>query len=243
MPRFCFKKRIKKKNIVLITIILLIIIIVLILKYVSKNINPILMEYAKEEATRLSSIILNYSTKKNIENFNTDNLFIITKENESIKTIDFNSKEVNKLLTNITYDVQNYFKKIDEGDISTLELNYFNYSNKNNLKKGIIYEIPIGVLSGNSVISNIGPKIPVRINLYGEVLSKIDTKITNYGINNALIEVLVNINIKTRVILPFTSEIDNISISIPIAIKLIEGSVPNYYGISDGSKYYSIPLE
>lgn len=234
MPKFCFKKKIKKKHIVLITILLIILTINIILKYISNNINPILMEYAKEEATRLSSLILNNSTKKNLENFNTDNLFLITKEKDNIKTIDFNSKEVNKLLTNITYDIQDYFKKIEEGE-SDLNIN-------KNFKKGIIYEIPMGVLTNNSIISNIGPKIPVRINLYGEVISKIDTKITNYGINNALIEVFVNINIKTRVILPFTSEIDDISISIPIAIKLIEGSVPNYYG-GGNSKYYSIPLE
>ena len=242
MPRFYFKRKIKKKNIVLITILLIILMVSLLLKYISKNINPILMEYAREEATRLSSIILNNATKKNIEDFDIDNLFIITKEKENIKTIDFNSKEVNKLLTNITYYIQDYFKKIEDGEISELELTYFNYTNKNKLKKGIIYEIPIGSLSKNSILSNIGPKIPVRINLYGEVISKIDTKITNYGINNALIEVFVNLNIKTRVILPFTSEIDNISISVPIAIKLIEGNVPNYYG-GGNSKYYSIPLE
>ncbi len=243
MPRFSFKKKIKKKNIILITIIFIILLVFIILKYISNYVYPILMEYAKEEAARLTSIILNDATKKNIENFNIDNLFIITKEKDNIKTIDFNSKEVNSLLTSITYYVQDYFKKIEEGDLSNLELSYFNYYNKNNLKKGIIYEIPMGVLTKNSLLSNIGPKIPVRINLYGEVLSKITTKITNYGINNALIEVSVNIDIKTRVILPFTSEIDNISISIPIAIKLIEGTVPNYYGTSDSSKYYSIPLE
>ncbi len=237
MSKFYFKKKIKKKNIIIFTIISIIICVFLVLKIIGNKINPILMEYAKEEAIRLSSFILNESTKKNIENFNTNNLFIITKENDNIKTIDFNSKEVNNLLTNITYDIQSYFKKIEKGD--TLELDYLNKPNK----KGIIYEIPIGVLSGNSILSNIGPKIPVRINLYGEVISKIDTKITNYGINNALIEVFVNINIKTRVILPFTSEIDDISISIPIAIKLIEGNVPKFYGIGEGSKYYSIPLE
>ena len=243
MPKFNFKRKIKKKNIIIITIIFIIIIVVSMLKYISNNINPILLEYAKEEATRLSSIILNSATKKNINSFNTDDLFIITKEKDNIKTIDFNSKEVNNLLTNITYCIQDYFKKIEEGNLSNLELEYFNYYNKDKLKKGIIYEIPIGVLSNNSVLANLGPKIPVRINLYGEVISKIETKITNYGINNALIEVFVNINIKTRVILPFTSEIDDISIKVPIAIKLIEGNVPNYYGISDSSKSFSIPLE
>ena len=240
MPRFYFKKKIKKKNIILIIILLVIITVTLLLKTISSYVNPILMEYAKVEATKLSSIILNNATKKNIDNFNIENLFIITKEKDNIKTIDFNSKEVNKLLTNITYYIQDYFKKIEEGNLNDLELGY--YYDNNNLKKGIIYEIPIGALSGNSLLTNIGPKIPVKINLYGEIISKIETKITNYGINNALIEVFVNINIKTKVILPFTSEINDIKISIPIAIKLIEGNVPNYYGVK-GDSSFSIPLE
>ena len=237
MPRFYFKKKFKKKNIILITILLILLIVSFILKSISSYATPILMEYAKVEATKLTSIILNNATKKNIENFNIDKLFIITKEKDNIKTIDFDSKEVNRLLTNITYYIQDYFKKIEEGNLNDLELGYYN-----NLKKGIIYEIPIGALSGNSLLTNIGPKIPVKINLYGEIISKIETKITNYGINNALIEVFVNINVKTKVILPFTSEINDISISIPIAIKLIEGNVPNYYGVK-GESSFSIPLE
>lgn len=241
MPRFYFKKKFKKKDIFITIVLLIIIVLMIVLRYINRYITPILMEYAKVESTKLSSIIINDATKKNIENFNIDNLFIITKEGNNIKTIDFNSKEVNKLLTNITYCIQENFKKIEEGDIS-LELNYFNYD-KNRLKKGIIYEIPLGVLSSNSLLTNIGPKIPVRLNLYGEVISKIDTKITNYGINNALVEVFVNISIKTKVILPFTSNIDDINISIPLAIKLIEGSVPKYYGISDSTNQFRIPLE
>ena len=241
MPRFYSKKKFKKKDKLIIIVLLIILILMIVLKYINKYITPILMEYAKIESTKLSSIIINDATKKNIESFNIDSLFIITKEGNNIKTIDFNSREVNNLLTNITYNIQESFKKIEEGDTS-LELSYFN-SNKNNLKKGIIHEIPIGVLSNNSLLTNIGPKIPVRINLYGEVISKIDTKITNYGINNALVEVSINVDIKTKVILPFTSNIDNINISIPLSIKLIEGSVPKYYGITDSSNQFRIPLE
>lgn len=240
MPRFYFKKKIKCKYKILIIIFLILITGSIILKYINNKVMPILMEYASIESVKLTSIILNNATKDNIENIDINNLFIITKEENNIKTIDFNSVEVNKLLTSITTYIQKSFNYIENGDINLLNIPLLYNYNKDKLKKGIIYEIPIGVILNNSFLSNIGPKIPVRLNLYGEVISKVNTKITNYGINNALIEIFVDINIDTKVILPFTYKIKNVDVSIPIAIKLIEGNVPNYYG---SDKSLSIPFE
>jgi len=39
------------------------------------------------------------------------------------------------------------------------------------------------------LLSNLGPKIPVKFDLVGEVIINIETKITNYGINNAMMEI------------------------------------------------------
>lgn len=243
MPKFRFKKRLKIKNIIVIIIILLVISIINIFKYINNSFFPLLFEYAEVEVTKISSIILNDATKKNINNLDIDKLFIVTKELDSIKTIDFNSLEVNNLLTDITTSIQNSFKKIEQGDIDSLNIEALNSYNKDGLKKGIIYQIPFGVISKNILFSNLGPKIPVRLNLSGEILSNINTKITNYGINNALIEVSINIDINTRVLLPFTSKISTLKTSIPLAIKLIQGHVPNYYGINGESDSFSIPLE
>ena len=70
------------------------------------------------------------------------------------------------------------------------------------------------------------------------------TKITNYGINSALIEVNLEIKIKEKIILPITSKEIEVIQNTPIAIKLIQGTVPNYYsnGINK-NETFSIPLE
>ena len=52
----------------------------------------------------------------------------------------------------------------------------------------------------------------------------------DYGINNSIIEVVLNINLSIQVILPFTSKNIQISKNIPIETKIIEGKVPIYYG-------------
>ncbi len=243
MPRVHFKRRIKKRNLVIIITIFIMIGISSIFKYINNVVTPLLLNYASIEVSKISSIILNQATKENINNLNINNLFILVKENDLIKTIDFNSLEVNNLLTDITSTIQNSFKKIELGEINSLNIEALNSYNQDNLKKGIIYEIPSGIVSKNPLLSNLGPKIPVRISLYGEIISKVNTKITNYGINNALIEVSIDINMNTRVLLPFTSKVNSLSTNIPIAIKLIEGKVPEYYGMSGSSNSFSIPLE
>ena len=115
--------------------------------------------------------------------------------------------------------------------------------NINKLKKGIIYEIPLAYSYNNVFLSNISPKIPVKIHMIGNVNSNIRTKVTDYGINNALLEVYLDIEIELQVILPLlSSNIINKS-SIPIAIKMINGDIPKYYSSNEKNNSLSIPIE
>ena len=134
-------------------------------------------------------------------------------------------------------------KNLEEGNLDLLEASddVLIYYDKENLKKGIIFRIPSGIVFNNSLLTNIGPKIPVRFTLVGDVLSGINTKVTNYGINNALLEVSVNIKLTLKVILPISTKEVNVETNVPIAIKMIQGNVPNYYSNGLNSNF-SIPL-
>ena len=96
----------------------------------------------------------------------------------------------------------------------------------------------------NFLLNNRGPKIPVKLKILGDMEIKTDTKVTNYGINSAIIEISLDVTIKEKVILPITTKEITVTGTTPIAIKLIQGTVPNYY--ADGinkSQTFSIPLE
>ena len=74
--------------------------------------------------------------------------------------------------------------------------------------------------------------------------TKVNTNIKNYGINNALIEITLEIKVKEEVILPINTEEIIVTQSIPLAMKIIEGTVPNYYsGEINKSSTFSIPIE
>ena len=236
----------KKINFVIFIVIILIIMIVLTLNFISLKVNPVLLDYAQMEARKIASIIINDAVNQNITNdIDIEELFIITRDtNNEVKTIDFNPIIVNQILTETTILVQSNLRYLEQGKVDMLNLmnNALIDYNQDKLKQGIIYEIPSGVIFGNSFLANIGPKIPVQFSLVGDIVGYINTNVTDYGINNALIEVNIVLELSEQVILPFVSEKITIDTTIPVALKLIQGSVPNYYLNGFNSPSFALPI-
>ena len=242
--KFSFLK--KKINFVIFIVIILIIMIVLTLNFISLKVNPVLLDYAQMEARKIASIIINDAVNQKITNdIDIEELFIITRDtNNEVKTIDFNPIIVNQILTETTILVQSNLRYLEQGKVDMLNLmnNALIDYNQDKLKQGIIYEIPSGVIFGNSFLANIGPKIPVKFSLVGDIVGYINTNVTDYGINNALIEVNIVLELSEQVILPFVSEKITIDTTIPVALKLIQGSVPNYYLNGLNSPSFALPI-
>lgn len=238
----------KKFNIIILTVIMLILSLVMIFKFINKKVSQIIMNYAELEARKLATLVINSSINKNISNkIKSEEIFLITKDsNGQINTIDFNPSIVNSILTETTTVIQKELKKIEEGDVEAIKNFDIDYISSDKKKKqGIIFEIPSGLVFENAFFSNLGPKIPIKLNLVGDITSEITTQVTNYGINNALIEIRISIKLVEQVILPLTTDKIEIQNSVPIALKLIQGTVPNYYlnGISNSSNSLTIPTQ
>ncbi len=213
---------------------------------INKKVTPLMMIMAKEETNKISTIVINDAIKKQVvDGISFDKLFITTYENGEIATIDFDSVMVNKVLSTIVQTIQSNIKYLESGNIEMLDLssNVLAHYNQDRLKQGIIYEVPLGIVYNNSFLSNLSPKIPVRINLVGSIDSGVRTKVTNYGINNALIEVYVDVEVNLQVILPFQSGGSKVKTSVPLAIKMIRGKVPEYYANGKSGPSVSVPNE
>ncbi len=241
-----FNKHSKKSLFILIFSTLLVILVFL-FKFINNKVTPLILDYAELEARKLATLVINSAVSKNISNkIKSDEIFLITKDsNGEISTIDFNPATVNSVLTETTTIIQQELKKIEDGDIQEIENFDLNFISDDKLKDGIIFEIPSGVVFQNAFFANLGPKIPIKLSLAGDITSEITTQVTNYGINNALIEVRISIKLTEQVILPLTTDKIEIQSSIPIVLKLIQGTVPNYYlnGISNSSNSLTIPSE
>lgn len=235
-----------KKNLLIISLILCLVLSVFSLKWINKRISPILFNYAENEITKLSTIIINRAVNKQLANgMNLDELFhVVQNGNGEIQTIDFNPSIVNRVLNTTTNVILINLKAIEEGNINFIELPDI-FIEEDNLKKGIIYELPIGTITNNILLSNLGVKVPIKLNIIGSVESNIKTNIKEYGINNALLEVFVQIKVDELVNVPFISKKVTVTTNIPIAIKVVQGIVPKYYGgnLSKESNILSIPIE
>lgn len=217
-------------------IILLILPINLILNYINKKISPKLTNYAELEIRKISNLIITKSiTKEALEKLNINDIFIINRNNNNeILTVDLDTVKINNLIREATINIEENLKQLELGNINEY----------NEHKNGVVLEIPLGQIYNNFLLNSRGPKIPVKLKIIGDMEMETKTKVTNYGINSALIEVSLEIKIKEEVILPITSKEIEVTQTTPIAIKLIQGTVPNYYsnGINK-TETFSIPIE
>ncbi len=240
--------RIKKKNLFFILLLVTIISIFSLLFYISKKIEPILLETAELEVNKFSTIIVNKAISQVLEDkINANNIFEMSKnKNDEIQTIDFNPVIVNQILSVATTVVQSNLKLLESGELESIGVYDMDLSKNriNDLEKGIIMRIPMGVVSNNSLFSNLGPKIPIRLHYLGDVNSNITTNITQYGINNAMIEVGIHIEMTAQIILPLMTKKKVLDYNIPVVIKIVQGIVPSYYGngLLKDSAIYSLPF-
>lgn len=222
------KKKKKISNKILIIVILLILSIIYIFKIFNQKALPQFISYSEIETKKIvSNIISNTITEKITNSINMDDLFIILRDsNGDIQSIDFNSSMVNKILADSSKSVEQNLKYLEKGQIDKLNLS--NYNNEK-LKNGIIYELPSGIIFNNTLLNNILPKIPIKMNLIGNVLAKLTTSVDSYGINNALIKVNINIEAEVKILMPFVSSNTLLNVDVPIIMKILEGRVPSYY--------------
>lgn len=244
MDRIKLKKKVKLKiNCFYLVIMLFISLIFLTINYIGRNIYPILLAYGEIEAEKLATLVINKSiTKNEIMNIDLDSLFIIKKDdNGKIITMDFNTIEANKLMLAISTKIQKNLKHLETGDIHKIEF-IEELTDYKHFEKGIFYEIPLGVVTNNPLFSNSGPKIPIKFSVVGNISSRLENKIKSYGINSAMLEIILHIKLTEKIIIPFVSKKIIITEELPIALKIIQGDIPDYY-LNSVTKILDIPVE
>ena len=201
------KKSLKKK--IFIIILLIIINSLLLIYYISNKVMPTIMITSKNiiKETGMTIISENVSDKI-ISILDKEELFYIEKDiNGNIESIDYNTKVVNEILKEVSIVSYNNFKKYEKE------------------KDGVITYVPIFSGSKNIFFSNLGPKVPIKLILDGNVVTSLQTDVREYGYNSALIEISVRIEANTEVVLPFKSTNEKIVNIVPVSIKILEGDV------------------
>lgn len=205
----------------LITFILLIIFTFIILVFLSNKVMPFYMNYSEAEMKRVVTTVINKSVTEEVTNqLEVDSLFVLKKENDNTIIVDFDPVIVNRVMSKISDVVYNNLKLISKKDKLTLE--------KYNIDESYFY-IPSGIIFNTTMLNNVGPRIPINLEIISSVNPNLKTEVTEYGINNSLIEVYINVIVDVKMILPMYANTMQIVVVLPLAVKLIQGEVPKYY--------------
>ena len=224
-------KKLNNKNIlnklILISIILISFLTIFLFLKFNKNINNNLDNIVSNELNRLTYNIVNSNINLDLlEESDLNNILIINKnENDEILYVDFNLKNAYQVLDNVTNKLNESLNKIEDG---TINIAYYDYKLSHNTNS-LVLSIPIGSVLNNVYLANLGPKIPVKINFIGSILTNLETKVTNYGLNNALVEIYINLKFNNEILSPFKNKTISLNYNTIIASMMIEGEVPSFY--------------
>lgn len=212
------KKSIKRK--LFIIFLLIIVFSLLLVYYLSNKVMPTILTTSKNIVKETGiNIISKDVSDRIISILDKEELFNIEKDsNGNIESIDYNTKVVNKILKEVSDISYNNFKKYEKE------------------KDGIITYVPLFSGSNNMFLSNLGPKVPIKLILDGNVITSLETNVKEYGYNSALIEISVRIEANTEVILPFKTKNEKIVNIVPVSIKIVEGDVTPFINSNNLSK-------
>ena len=226
------KKKVSKLTVILYLLLISLICSCIFIYYFEKTLGPSLITCAENEVRYLATQVINNSIKKYHKNNNKINFFEMEKNSQKeITLVKYNTKEINKATTIITEILEKDLLNLTKGNIKELDLNLNTITQEyyEKINDGVIFTISSGASTGNSLLANIGPKIPLKLKLVGEVNTELKSKVTEYGLNNALIEIYLDTKVIMVIQMPFLSKKIIIENKIPLTMEIIQGNIPEYY--------------
>lgn len=200
------KKSLKK---LIICVLLALFVFVLVFLKIDKDIKPVLYSVSSSEIKILATESINRVVKEELtNNVKYSDLVDIKADSEgNITSIEMNTVEMNKLGADVALKVQDEMKFLGGRGVN----------------------IPLGVLTGSTILSSLGPNINVKTVPLGNVVTDFKSELQSAGINQSRYRVYITVNTELKVLIPFSDEKVNVASTIPIAETLIVGKVPYYY--------------
>jgi sporulation protein YunB len=213
---------------------------------VNVRLTPIYLEYAEVQSNKIASLVVSKAINSRTADVMDVNDIIeeISSDKANSVTTKFNAEIINRFQSEITTLVQTHLEQAEEGNLDNLpyldDIEYDPSAMEDN--GGIVFFVPLGQATNIPLLGNLGPKIPIRFHVIGDVQSDVVTNIREFGINNAMVEVNILIKVNVQVIVPLATKTTTIKRSIPVALGLISGEVPQIYTKGEGGTQPSIEV-
>ena len=214
--------------------------------YINKQLTATYLEYAEVQTTKIASMVINKAINSRISNTLDVNDIIeeVPSDSTTMVTTRFNTEIINRILSDTNQLVQSHLEQAEQGNFSSLPyLDDIEYDKQTMEDQGgVVFFVPMGQATNIPIIGNLGPKIPIRFHVIGNVQSNVVPSITKFGINNAYVEVNIHITVNVQIIVPLASKMSTVEQSIPVAMGIVQGQVPYIYTGGDGDAAPSIEV-
>jgi len=221
------------RYVVLLTSVIFILITSISFWIVNVQIESTMMKIARLEANKVATTIIHDAVEEEIlTNEEQENLVTIDKDSEgNVNSFTFNQRAVTMAKKRVTDNVTKKLGEIERNNFHGMTLN------EEGSNTGIIYEIPLGKITGNSILSTLGPGIPIEYYLIGDVFTDIKRTTEEYGINNAVHEIAIFVEVSVQVVIPFATDVVKAVNTIPVVIQTEQGEVPEYYNSGEDADH------
>ena len=211
---------------VMITSIITFCIVIKIVSHFSYALSEAIINTADALIKRENTMIFKQAFS-NKEKYGVDlnDLIIVSKNSkDEIVMIDFNIKECERLMMSIVEEMNEPINEISNG--------------------GYLLNIPLGYMTNSPLLLNLGPKMPLKVSTTDVVLGSVETKVSEFGINNAMVELYIKFQIEYNAIVPLKSGTYREEYSALVASKIVHGSVPSFYngGFMRESETINLPI-
>ena len=200
------------------------------LKFMYQSILPVVMGYAKTQTINIATLVIKEGiAKSELVSFKIDDVIKFQeKDDGTVSSIVVNTPVLNRLLVSTTQQIEEKLLLVETGDLTELGLDAI-YGGP--YEKGVLLNVPLAAAFNLSLFHGISPTFPVSAKINGNAVTDIVTEVKPYGINNALLEIILKVTVRMYVAMPFRSEEITVTVSSPLVLKMITGEIPQYYYI------------
>lgn len=189
---------------------------VLLFAVINIRVRPILKEMTAIQAAYISNKAIDEAAAEVLarENISYDDLISLSKhEDGTVSSMTSDIREMNRFKTEISEAVQEKILEYRDREVS----------------------IPVGTLTGIDLLSGRGPRVKMKIELYGNVNANLKSSFEGAGINQTHHKVICDVNVGVSAIIPGCSSYTTVENSFTVSDTILLGDVPDSFTNVDTS--------
>lgn len=238
----------RKRNLFPIILISIVIAVIYLFYTVNQRLTPIYLQYAEVQTEKIASHVISEAITERISNVLDVNDVIqhVPTENSDQVTVKYNTEVINRILADVRTTVDENLDEIAKGNVDILPLaEDIQYdSTQMQAQGGVVFFVSLGQVTNMPLLGNLGPKIPIRFHIIGDAQANVVPYIKEFGINNAYVEVNIILKVQVKIIVPLATKTAFVEQTIPVAIGLVQGPVPQVYSSGEGgTPSIEVPLQ